>query len=135
MGIMTAGQLQCLGTPQHLKSKFGHGFQLDMTLAERDGNGSTDITTLRMTVEDGLKASFKRFDINLIEGNERKLVYEMVLKEESAADDGGLSLAKVFRTMEDHKKELPIDSYALSQTTLEQIFIKMAKRGSEEVSE
>jgi len=141
--IMTAGQLQCLGTPQHLKSKFGHGFQLDMTLAERDGNGSTDITTLRMTVEDALKASFKRFDINLIEGNERKLVYEMVLKEESARDsdiagnagDGGLSLSKVFRTMEDHKKELPIESYALSQTTLEQIFIKMAKRGSEEVSE
>jgi len=142
--IMTAGQLQCLGTPQHLKSKFGHGFQLDMTLAERDGNGSTDITTLRMTVEDALKASFKRFDINLIEGNERKLVYEMVLKEESAAadsdiagnaGDGGLSLSKVFRTMEDHKKELPIESYALSQTTLEQIFIKMAKRGSEQVSE
>merc|ERR1719195_2051648 len=139
LSIMTSGQLQCLGTPQHLKSKFGHGFQLDMTLAERDGNGSTDITTLRMTVEDALKASFKRFEINLIEGNERKLVYETVLKEESARDvdiagnagDGGLSLSKVFRTMEDHKKELPIESYALSQTTLEQIFIKMAKRGSE----
>merc|ERR1712223_1462395 len=33
--IMTDGQLRCLGTPQHLKSKFGHGYQLDLDL-EKD---------------------------------------------------------------------------------------------------
>merc|ERR1712223_965144 len=47
LAIMVKGQLRCLGTPQHLKSKFGNGYQLDLTLAERDWNGSTDITTLR----------------------------------------------------------------------------------------
>jgi len=29
IGIMVDGRLRCLGTPQHIKNKFGQGFQLD----------------------------------------------------------------------------------------------------------
>merc|ERR1719164_181740 len=31
IGILVAGQLECLGTSQHLKSKFGSGYQIDIT--------------------------------------------------------------------------------------------------------
>merc|ERR1712110_217636 len=86
--IMTSGQLQCLGTPQHLKSKFGHGFQLDMTLAERDGSGSWFMRwcskrSAAVVVDNDNDSDIDR-DID-IAGN---------------AGDGGLSLSKVFRTME-----------------------------------
>lgn len=33
IGIMQAGRLVCLGTPSHLKSKFGEGYQFEVTLA------------------------------------------------------------------------------------------------------
>ena len=32
IGIMAAGQLRCLGSPVHLKNKFGHGYHLSVTL-------------------------------------------------------------------------------------------------------
>jgi len=36
LGIMVKGQLRCLGTPQHLKSKFGRGYQLDLQLNDAE---------------------------------------------------------------------------------------------------
>ena len=32
IGIMVLGRLRCLGTPQHLKNKFGNGYEVDMKL-------------------------------------------------------------------------------------------------------
>ena len=32
IGIMAAGRLHCLGSAQHLKARFGKGFQLEMNL-------------------------------------------------------------------------------------------------------
>ena len=32
LGIQVDGQLKCIGTPQELKSKFGKGYQLEITL-------------------------------------------------------------------------------------------------------
>jgi len=34
LGIMAAGNLRCLGSAQHLKSKFGKGFQIELTISE-----------------------------------------------------------------------------------------------------
>ena len=112
--IMTAGQLRCLGTPQHLKSKFGHGYQLDMDI-EKDGVGGD---SNREKVETALKTVF---DIKLIEEAQTKLTYEVMLKEQES-----MTLGQVFGAMEQFKQQLPIVSYALNQTTLEQVFIRMA---------
>merc|ERR1712154_539759 len=40
--IMTNGQLKCLGTPQHLKTKFGHGYQLDVQLKDEVTNNDDE---------------------------------------------------------------------------------------------
>ncbi len=37
IGIMAAGRLQCLGTVQHLKSRFGGGYALQLRLGEAAG--------------------------------------------------------------------------------------------------
>jgi hypothetical protein len=34
VGIMVGGRMRCLGTPQHLRSKYGSGFQVEVKLAE-----------------------------------------------------------------------------------------------------
>merc|ERR1719221_32543 len=55
--IMTAGQLRCLGTPQHLKSKFGHGYQLDLQLEDDEEKSYISVEQELSTV----------FDMRLIE--------------------------------------------------------------------
>lgn len=42
------------------------------------------------------------------------------------------SLATVFGTMEAHKDELEVEDYAMSQTSLEQVFLAFAKRQVDE---
>merc|ERR1712013_686840 len=83
VGIMVNGQLRCIGTAQHLKSRYGKGYQLDLTLTQQTVNG-----------DESEKAEMKNGHFEAV-----------------------------------------IEAYALSQTTLEQIFIRMAKQGEDEKSQ
>ena len=122
--IMTQGQLKCLGTPQHLKTKFGNGYQLDIQLKEiQDGDLINNFATYKLEVEQEL---MKIFNMILVEHNQAKVVYEVTLKDDDV--NGSMTLAQIFRKLEEYKKKLPIESYALNQTTLEQIFIRMARQ-------
>jgi len=121
LGIMVKGQLRCLGTPQHLKSKFGKGYQLDLTLDD-------DEEKTFLSVQQELSTLF---DLKLIERNQSKVTYELLQDEQQVMElnnDKPTTLAEMFRTLEKVKQKLPIMSYALNQTTLEQIFIRMAKK-------
>merc|ERR1712087_377429 len=114
--IMTAGQLRCLGTPQHLKSKYGKGYQLDLTL-----NNALALESDKAAVEEAMGALF---DLALVEQAQTKLVYEVTVKSGAGAHE--MTLGAIFRALEEFKRTLPIAAYALNQTTLEQVFIKMA---------
>jgi len=120
--IMTHGQLRCLGTPQHLKSKFGKGYQLDIDIEKDAVSGKSP----REEVESALKTVF---DVSLINEAQTKLTYEVSVKEQ-----GAMTLGQVFAAMEQFKQRLPIVSYALNQTTLEQVFIRMAGENHEDSS-
>jgi len=54
IGIMVNGALQCLGTSQHLKSRFGQGFEVDVKL---EPPSSENISTLANTVRTGFDRS------------------------------------------------------------------------------
>ena len=128
--IMTAGQLKCLGTPQHLKTKFGNGYQLDIQIKQVvDGDLVNTLDTYKSKIEMELS---KIFNMILIEHNQAKVVYEVTLRDDNNNNEinGGstMTLAQIFRKLEEYKKSLPIESYALNQTTLEQIFIRMARQ-------
>jgi ABC-type multidrug transport system ATPase subunit len=46
IGIMVNGKLQCIGSSQHLKSKFGSGFRLEIQLQAQQGDyGASEQTT------------------------------------------------------------------------------------------
>eukprot|EP01084_Bolivina_argentea_P118609 210407_1 len=85
LGIMVNGQLRCLGTPQHLKSKFGSGYQLDLTLEHDDEKIFTQIDSELKNI----------FNVKLIERNQAKLTYELYQEEEKSQHT--YTLAQKFR--------------------------------------
>ena len=105
IGIMVKGQLRALGTKQHLKAKFGSGYELTVKLR------GTDLAN------EGAK--FHSFVSVLF--SEAKLIGE----------NGGLFNYRVPRTqmkmgfafceIEKHKLELCIEDYSIAQPTLEQV--------------
>ena len=108
IGIMTAGRLQCLGGQQHLKSKYGGGYTLEMRVAAgREEAILAAVPTL--------------FAGAILEHNHAgKLRYELPIN--------SVSLAAVFEIMEAKKEALGVLDYSCSQPSLESIFLAIAER-------
>ncbi|ETO08551.1 ABC(ATP-binding) family transporter [Reticulomyxa filosa] len=115
IGIMVLGQLRCLGTAQRLKSRYGKGYQLDMDV---DPGVQADLTNV-------LQAEFGQTNVIVLESHGNSLKIRITAPEE-------YGLAEMFETLEEVKQKINIKSYALNQTTLEQIFIQMAA-GTEKI--
>jgi len=111
IGIMVSGRLKCLGTAQHLKSKFGRGFQLDVK--------ATDLSKVQELLN---HISSKFPGSKLLENHD--LSCKIRLEE-------GPTLAQVFRVLEALRGSL-VQEYSVSQTSLEQIFINFAREQVEE---
>jgi len=106
IGIMTAGRLQCLGGQQHLKSKYGGGYTLELRVGDSEANA----------LPDKIAALFP--GARLEEAHAGKLKFELPI--------AGLSLATVFDLMETHKDALGVLDYSASQPSLESIFLALA---------
>lgn len=112
IGIMVGGRLRCLGSAQHLKNKFGSGYQFDVTVPV--DFAEEFISQIRGLIK----------DIRLIERHEGAMKFQI--------PPTALSLADIFEIIEKNKQLLQINDYSVSQTTLEQIFIHFAKQQDEE---
>ena len=44
IAIMTKGKLRCIGTPQHLKNRFGRGYRLELLIGNSSSSSSVDET-------------------------------------------------------------------------------------------
>ncbi|XP_043444372.1 ATP-binding cassette sub-family A member 13-like [Prionailurus bengalensis] len=105
LAIMVNGSFRCLGSPQHLKSRFGDGYTVKIWLCKE--------TSPHSVVSDCLKLhfpgiQFKGQRLNLLE-------YHVPKQWECLAD--------LFRVLEGNKTFLSIQRYSINQTTLEQVFI------------
>jgi ABC-type multidrug transport system ATPase subunit len=115
IGIMVAGRLRCLGNAQHLKNKYGQGYQLD-------------VNTDSKHAEDLLNGIAKLFpNSKLLERHDGVMKFQLL-----PADGVSQNLADVFELIEKSKEQLHIGEYSVSQTSLEQIFINFAKQQDEE---
>ncbi len=113
LAIMVNGQFKCLGSTQHLKSKFGEGYSLIAKVAI-DGEVDTKTQQLMNFIESTFQgATLKDFHQGLCQ-------YQI--------SDANLSWAKVFGIMESAKVQYGIEDYSVSQTSLEQVFIGFARR-------
>jgi ABC-type multidrug transport system ATPase subunit len=113
LGIMVGGRLRCLGTAQHIKNKFGAGYQLDVNTTLEHGD----------LLSDGIHKLFSA--ARLLERHEGVMKFQLPLVQ-------GQALADIFEIVENSKASLHISDYSVSQTSLEQIFIHFAKQQDEE---
>jgi len=113
VAIMVEGNLVCIGSLQHLKSKFGHGYELQARVEDEKALGEMieyvcrTFGSSRLIEQHGMKATFE------------------IPKASS-------SLGEMFEIIERVKEELGIVDYSISQTSLEQVFLRVSAKALNE---
>uniref|UniRef100_A0A8D0AU38 ABC transporter domain-containing protein n=1 Tax=Sander lucioperca TaxID=283035 RepID=A0A8D0AU38_SANLU len=102
MAIMVNGRFKCLGSIQHLKSRFGDGY----TVIVRVGGSPPALKP----VEDFVQQSFP--------GSILKEKHHNTLQYQLPYIQG--ALANIFSQFTSHQQRLGVEDYAVSQTTLDQ---------------
>ncbi|XP_023377237.1 ATP-binding cassette sub-family A member 3 [Pteropus vampyrus] len=110
LAIMVQGQFKCLGSPQHLKSKFGSGYSLRAKV-QSDGQ------------QEALE-QFKAFVDLTFQGSILEDEHQGMVHYHLPGDN--LSWAKVFGILEKAKEKYRVDDYSVSQISLEQVFLSFA---------
>ncbi|XP_053608125.1 phospholipid-transporting ATPase ABCA1 isoform X2 [Plodia interpunctella] len=116
--VLTHGRLQCLGPLQHLKNKFSQGYTL-IVKCKSGPNRDADIEKIKEFLTDSFK------DIKLIETYLGISTYSL--------KDPDLPWWRIFHVMEEARKEFPIEDYAVSETTLEQVFLRFTRMAAADV--
>lgn len=111
---MFNGQLACLGTIQHLKSKFGQGYTIEVKVRS---NSDDDSRTPMEKVHTFL-LSQRQYEIQVREMSHSTGSFQ--IRQGTPAD--------LFEILEQNKQQLNIETYTISQTTLEQIFLSLGKQ-------
>jgi ATP-binding cassette, subfamily A (ABC1), member 3 len=109
VGVMKLGELICLGNSQHLRSVYGTGFLLEMTLNSAGG------------LKKAADFIMEHFDGAVIVDE-----HVMMLNFEIPAKSVG-KLSEAFGVIESNKTLLDVCDYSLSQSTLEQVFLKQIR--------
>lgn len=111
IAIMVNGRLKCLGSSQHLKSKFGDGYTV---IVKVSGTQSGDVLQLCRYIE-------STFPGSLLKDVHYGLVHYHVPKSPT------VSFATLFACLEEVRERFSIDDYSVGQTTLEQVFLNFAR--------
>ncbi|KAK7485122.1 hypothetical protein BaRGS_00023662, partial [Batillaria attramentaria] len=114
IAIMVNGRFVCLGSTQHLKSKFGQGYTLIAQMAALEDGSSASHDPLVAHVQSCFPSA-RIFDVH------QGYVHLQV-------PDPNVHLADVFTLMERAKHELHVQDYAVHQTTLEQVFLAFTRQ-------
>jgi len=101
--IMVDGNLRCIGTKQHLKSKFSHGYIIAVSLKNNSDLLFNDVYTQLVG----------KFQAKLIERQHTHVTFNI---------PEGCKVGEAFAFMETLLSK--IDDYSLQQTTIEQIFLQ-----------
>merc|ERR1711916_168008 len=108
LSIMHLGKLVCLGSPQHLKSVFGTGYQIEI---------KTKIADTERRVLSFASENFSGFEE--LEAFDTKMTFRI--------SQQGNNLANIFEKVQKVEEEYHITDYSVSQHTLEQVFLKFVK--------
>ncbi|XP_055982942.1 cholesterol transporter ABCA5 [Sorex fumeus] len=117
VAIMVAGQLRCIGTVQHLKSKFGKGYFLEIKL--KDWIENLEIDRLHREIQ------------YIFPNASRQESFSSILAYKIPKEDVQ-SLSQSFAKLEEAKHTFAIEEYSFSQATLEQVFVELTKEQEEE---
>jgi len=113
LAIMVDGRLCCIGSVQHLKNKFSVGYQLHIKFHPDN----------YMRAKDYVMKSF--VGANLREEFEITALFHIPKK---------YPCSYAFAQMEQAKKELLIDDYSITQTSLEQVFLSFTRNRQQAIA-
>lgn len=116
VGIMVKGQFLCLGSVQHLKSKYLDGYTIDAQCEGGSADSEVD-TVVNTMLKETLPGS------TLAERHGRFLRFDV----------SSIGLGDTFRKLQELKERTPVVNYSISQCSLEQVFIKLVKSGKADV--
>ncbi|PIA50292.1 hypothetical protein AQUCO_01300794v1 [Aquilegia coerulea] len=107
LGIFVDGRFQCIGNPKELKARYGGCYILTITTSSAQEEEVENLVN---------QLSHKANKTYHLSGTQ---------KFEIPKDD--IRIADVFQAVENAKKKFPIQAWGISDTTLEDVFIKVAK--------
>ncbi|XP_050413869.2 phospholipid-transporting ATPase ABCA3 [Patella vulgata] len=110
VAIMVNGVFKCLGSPQHLKNKFGQGYTLICRMKTGEEDGETyPIYPLVEFIK-------QQFPSTIVFDDHQGYAHFQI-------PDKSIPLAGIFEVMEKSKEEYFVEDYSVHQTTLEQVFL------------
>ncbi|CAH2064990.1 unnamed protein product [Thlaspi arvense] len=107
LGIFADGRLQCIGNPKELKGRYGGSYVFTMTTALEN---EKDVEMLVQNVSPNAKKIYH------IAGTQK---FEMSKEE--------VRISEVFQAVEKAKSSFRVFAWGLADTTLEDVFIKVAR--------
>uniref|UniRef100_A0A8C1CIE5 ATP-binding cassette, sub-family A (ABC1), member 3b n=1 Tax=Cyprinus carpio carpio TaxID=630221 RepID=A0A8C1CIE5_CYPCA len=113
LAVMVNGQFKCLGSPQHLKSKFGSGYTLLAKVRVETELEEMDLQLFKDFIESTFPGS------SLKDEHQGMVHYHLT--------DKTLTWAQVFGVLETAKEKYSIEDYCVSQISLEQVFLSFAQ--------
>ncbi|XP_011044024.1 PREDICTED: ABC transporter A family member 7-like [Populus euphratica] len=111
LGIFVSGGLQCVGNPKELKARYGGSYVFTMTTSIND--------------EHEVERMVRRLSPNA------ERTYHMAGTQKFEMPKHEVSMADVFHAVEVAKSRFPVYAWGLSDTTLEDVFIKVANSAQE----
>ncbi|XP_025135150.3 ATP-binding cassette sub-family A member 10 isoform X7 [Bubalus bubalis] len=109
VAIMVSGRLRCIGSVQHLKSKFGKDYLLEVKV-----KALTLVEPLHMEI------------LKLFPQAARQERYSFVMTYKLPIEDVH-PLSQTFSKLEAVKQAFNLEEYSLSQATLQQVFLELSK--------
>ena len=111
IGIMAKGEMRCIGSAQHLKSKYGKGYTLTINL-------------LPTGDEVQQQEKLGEFIIDNLSGGQGVLLSSINrTKKFLVPKNASTSISNIFKLMEQNKASLEIREWGLSLSTLEDVFV------------
>ncbi|XAR50077.1 Quaternary-amine-transporting ATPase [Bertholletia excelsa] len=107
IGIFVDGSLQCIGNPKELKGRYGGSYVFTMTVSS---NHDQEIENL----------------VHRLSPNANK-IYHLSGTQKFELPKHEVKIADVFQAVEHAKSKFPVQAWGLADTTLEDVFIKVAR--------
>eukprot|EP01012_Entosiphon_sulcatum_P031379 TRINITY_DN394_c0_g1_i9.p1 TRINITY_DN394_c0_g1~~TRINITY_DN394_c0_g1_i9.p1 ORF type:complete len:1686 (-),score=308.54 TRINITY_DN394_c0_g1_i9:70-5127(-) len=112
IAIMSKGALRCCGSPLFLKARLGVGYNLTVALRSREASAAVS-----PRIAEIIKRHVPSAIVQPVTGMELPYLLPM---------DSVGQFADLFRALEDKTEEMQIDTFGISMTKLEDVFMKIA---------
>ncbi|KAJ7541144.1 hypothetical protein O6H91_10G048600 [Diphasiastrum complanatum] len=110
LGIFVNGQLQCIGNPSELRARYGGSFVLTITTPQ-----DQEVKIIEL--------------VELLSPTAKK-IYGLSGTQKFELPKSEVSIADIFKVIDTNKAQLQFQAWGIANTTLEDVFIKVAREAN-----